>query len=258
VTDTADAKLNPVDLIEVLERLVEFGATTCSGLTGRERRTFPKHLQIALVLFPRTLDTALGVAKLGRAGLGAQGIMLTRSLFEDMVDLHWASACSDVVPERFQRHMRLSWLSRAEAVRPLAPAESEELARLRKEFGKYGFKGWTNRTVHERVDDIAGMWPDEGEVLREHHRLALKHSNEVLHGSPLHLNDSVTLDDLGNARIAIGPRPALVLEAIDDAHWLLLRSTRQFVSDIAPDRRNELDALIARDGPVLMRFRHAP
>lgn len=40
--------------------------------------------------------------------------MLTRSLFEDMIDLHWASACADVAAGCFQRHMLLSWLSRAE------------------------------------------------------------------------------------------------------------------------------------------------
>jgi hypothetical protein len=104
---------------------------------------------------------------------------------------------------------------------------------------------------------VAAIRPGEADVLREYHRLALKHSNEVLHGSPLHLNDSVTLDDLGNTKIPIGPRPALVVEAVDDAHWLLLRSTRQFLSDVAPDRREALEALVGRDGPVLMRFRVA-
>jgi len=256
VTETADVKHDVVELIGVLERLVEFGATTCAGLTGRARRSFPEHVQIALVLFPRTLDTALGVARLGRAGLGAQGIMLTRSLFEDMVDLHWASARADVAVGR-QRHMRHTWLVRAEEARPLTTAETDELAKLRTEFGRVPVKGWTNRSVRERVDDIAAMWPDEADALREHHRLAVKHSNEVLHGSPSHLNDSVTLDEFGNARIQIGPRPALVVEAVDDAHWLLLRSTRQFVRDVAPDRRESLDALVGRDGPVLMRFRHA-
>ena len=258
MTEKADAHLDPADLIAVLERLVEFGATTCRGLTGRDRLSFPEHLQIALVLFPRTLDTALGVARLARAGLGAQGIMLTRPLFEDMVDLHWASARADVAAERFRRYMRFSWLARAEHARPLTPQEGNELAQLRKEFGKWGSKGWTNCNVKQRVDDIAEMWPGEADILREHHRLVLKHSNEVLHGSPLHLNDSVTLDDLGNARIPIGPRPALVVDAVDDAHWLLLRSTRQFVTDVAPNRREALDALVGRDGPVLMRFRVAP
>lgn len=257
MTEKAEANLDPVDLIAALERLVEFGATTCLELTGRDRRSFPEHLQIALVLFPRTLDTALGVAKLARAGLGAQGIMLTRSLFEDMLDLHWASARADVAAERFRRYMRFSWLSRAEHARPLTPPERDEVAQLRKEFGKWGATGWTNRNVKQRVEDIAEMWPGEADILREHHRLALKHSNEVLHGSPLHLNDSITLDDLGNARILIGPRPGLVVEAVDDAHWLLLRSTRQFISDVAPDRREELEALVGRDGPVLMRFRVA-
>ena len=181
--------------------------------------------------------------------------MLTRSLFEDMVDLHWASARSDVAAGRFQRHMRLSWLARAEDVRPLTPVESNELAKLRKEFGMPPIRGWTKRSVRQRVDDIAEMWPGETDALLEHHRLAHRHSNEVLHGSPSHLNDSVVLDDLGNARIQIGPRPALVVEAVDDAHWLLLRSTRQFVSDVAPHRREGLDALVASEGPVLMPFR---
>ena len=181
--------------------------------------------------------------------------MLTRSLFEDMVDLHWLSARSDVAAGRFKRHMRHSWLSHADEARSLTPTETDELTKLRSEFGKWPVKGWTNRSVRERVDDIAEMWPDDADALREHHRLALKHSNEVLHGSPSHLNESVTLDDLGNTHISIGPRPALVLEAVDDAHWLLLRSARQFVSSVAPDMREGLDDLVRRDGPVLMRFR---
>jgi hypothetical protein len=239
----------------VLERLVEFGTATCTGLTGRDRRSFPEHLQIALVLFPRTLDTALGVARLARAGLGAPGIMLTRSLFEDMVDLHWASARSDVAAELFRRYMRLSWLSGAEHGRPLTAAENDEVAELRAQFGLWGSRGWTNRTIRQRVDDIADMWPGEADVLQRYRQVALRHSNDVLHGNPMHLHDSVALDDLGNARIVIGPRPALVVDAAEDAHWLLLRSTRQFVSDVAPDQHEALEALIARDGPVLMQFR---
>ena len=255
MTETADANLDPGELIAVLERLVEFGDTTCAGLTGRARASFPEHLQIALVLFPRTLGTALGVAKLARAGLGAQAIMLTRSLFEDMVDLHWASARSDVAAELFRRYMRLSWLSRVEHTRPLTAEESNEVLQLRAQFGPWGSKGWTNRTIKQRVDDIADMWPGEADVLRRYRQVALRHSNDVLHGNPLHLNDSVALDDLGNTRIVIGPQPALVVEAAEDAHWLLLRSTRQFLSDVAPDRRETLNTLIAVDGPVLMRFR---
>lgn len=258
MTET-NANLNPADLIAVLERLVEFGATTCTGLTGRELRSFPEHLKIALVVFPRTNNTALGVARLARAGLGPQAIMLTRPLFEDMVDLHWASARPDVAVERFRGHMRLSWLLRADAAaRPLTPAETNELATLRSEFGHWGTRGWTNRTVKQRVDDIVEMWPGETDILRQDHQLALRHSNEVLHGSPLHLNDTVTLDDLGNTRILVGPGPALVVEAVDSAYSLLLRSTRQFLSDVAPDRRDALAALVARDGPVLMQFRDAP
>ena len=59
--------------------------------------------------------------------------------------------------------------------------------------------------MRERVDDITETWPNDAHALREHHRLVLEHSNEVLHGSPSHLNDSVTLDDLGNTHIPIGP-----------------------------------------------------
>ena len=103
-------------------------------------------------------------------------------------------------------------------------------ATVAQRVGKWPVKGWTNCTFRQCVDDIAEMWPGEADALREHHRLALQHFNEVPHGSPSHLNDSVTLDDLGNARVSIGPRPA------DDAHWLLLRSTRQFVNDVEPDR----------------------
>jgi hypothetical protein len=253
--EMAEENLDPV--MAVLERLVEFGAETCAGLTGRGRGSFPEHLGIALVLFPRSLNSALGVAKLARAGLGAQGIMLTRSLFEDMVDLHWVSARSDVAPKLFRRYTRLSWLCGAEHVRALTVAESDEVAELREEFGRWGSRGWTNRTIRQRVDDIADMWPGEAHVLRRYRQVVLRHSNDVLHGGPLHLNDSVALDDLDNLHIVIGPRPALVVEAVDDAHWLLLRSARQFVSDVAPDRREALEALVARDGPVLMRFRAA-
>jgi hypothetical protein len=91
-----------------------------------------------------------------------------------MVDLHWASARSDVAAELFRRYMRLSWLSRAEHARPLTATESDEVAQLCEQFGPWGSRGWTNRTIMQRVDDIADMWPGEADVLRRYRQVVLR------------------------------------------------------------------------------------
>lgn len=56
-------------------------------------------------VFARSTRTYEAVVKhLGNAGFGEQGIMLCRSLFEDMLDAHWISLNRDLAIDRIKEH----------------------------------------------------------------------------------------------------------------------------------------------------------
>ena len=56
-------------------------------------------------IFARSTRTFEAVVKhLGDKGFGEQGLMLDRSLFEDMVDARWVSLNPELAGERFVAH----------------------------------------------------------------------------------------------------------------------------------------------------------
>jgi hypothetical protein len=182
---------------------------------------------LVLSFLSRSSRTFRGVIILGESGFGEQCSMLARSLFEDMVDVHWAHAHADIATERMQghlkytRHLRIQsrerhpWVFR-DAEKPAADDFTEaELAEARDLWGSAGTGSWTGENrLHVRVADIAHLWTTEKDLrwLRFMHGYANKIQNEVLHpsglsiariGLPTELNDGSHEWNLGSTRVLL-------------------------------------------------------
>jgi len=70
---------------------------------------------ILISIFARSARTYEGMVRcLGEKGFGEQGLMLNRSLFEDMIDAHWLSINCNLATDRLYKHDTYSRLLRAE------------------------------------------------------------------------------------------------------------------------------------------------
>ena len=151
---------------------------------------------LLLSIFTRSSRTYEAVVRwLAQHGFGEQGAMLNRSLFEDMVDIHWVHLNSNLAVERLEQHDRWSRFLRAEvqrefsdwfdSQRPNPPKlGNEEKQQLRKLFGAKGEKSWTGAgTLNDRLESVLSCWTTE--ALRREARFAHawvhKTNNETLH-----------------------------------------------------------------------------
>lgn len=167
-----------------------------SWTTGR---TFDGADLILLTIFTQSARTCEAVVKLGESGFGEQGLMLNRSLFEDIIDAHWVSLNRDLAGKRLNQHDLQSRLLRAEIQRrfprffesspPKIKVTSEELEELTKLFNKTGTGSWTGvSSLNRRVELVKGCWTrdEEQETLLFWAAWVNKISNEMLHPSALH------------------------------------------------------------------------
>lgn len=73
---------------------------------------------ILISIFARSARTYEAIVRcLGERGFGEQGLMLNRSLFEDMIDAHWVSINRDLAVQRLLQHDLYSRLLRADTQR---------------------------------------------------------------------------------------------------------------------------------------------
>jgi Family of unknown function (DUF5677) len=121
-------------------------------------------------LFARSMNTNWAAIELCRIGFASQAEMLERSLFEDMVDIHWVTVEPVVAVERMNKHFEHTKILFDEAARTLPDffdvktlpeqdqSNRDELDGL---FGKFGQKSWTGLDTHKRVEAIEHLWKDE-------------------------------------------------------------------------------------------------
>lgn len=182
---------------------------------------------LVLSFFSRSSQTFRGVIVLGERGFGEQCSMLTRSLFEDTVDVHWVHANPDLATDRiaqhdkFSRYLRLQtrnayrWVfDEADEPQPFTYTDAE-LEAWRETFGRHGSKSWTGTpSLHTRVEQIAHLWPTEDGArhLRFMRDYAYKMQNEILHpsglsiarvGSPAGHADGTMEWNLGSTRVLL-------------------------------------------------------
>lgn len=153
---------------------------------------------ILITILTRSARTyEANVRWLGERAFGEQGLMLNRSLFEDMIDAHWVSINRDLAVERLQQHDLYSRLLRADTQRrfprffdgelpPKIKVSNDERKNLQRLFGKSGTGSWTGiKGLDNRVEMVKDCWktPEDQEALLFWTAWVNKLSNEILHPS---------------------------------------------------------------------------
>jgi hypothetical protein len=91
--------------LDALRALVAFARDEVSPLLDGGNDPYDR--LVIVMLFARATTTAEAVAALGDQGFGQQAMMLNRSLYEYMIDAHWAHANHKLARERFVQHAQL-------------------------------------------------------------------------------------------------------------------------------------------------------
>ena len=123
--------------------------------------------------------------------------MLNRSLFEDVLDIHWVAENPDLAPDRAEEHDRLMALAEhklesdfGRADRPLTKAESEELDKLIDAYGgprRAYTASWHRCTFEECFALVKERWSDYEDAagsLDYIYDVRQRRSNLLLHPSP--------------------------------------------------------------------------
>jgi Family of unknown function (DUF5677) len=150
------------------DRIREHAVGMFENWTGRGIERTADGLVVAI--FARSTDTFTCAVRNIRLGYGAQGAMLNRSLFEDMVDGHWIVTDPDTAEARYPDHHDHGRMLLADTVASfpdmypdvaLPEFSDEERKHLNKMFGDYGQKPWSGLSLHERVKLIQHHWTTE-------------------------------------------------------------------------------------------------
>jgi hypothetical protein len=189
---------------------------------------------VLISIFARSTRTYEAIVRwLGERGFAEQGMMLNRSLFEDMVDAHWVHLNPDLAVERLRQHDLYSRLLRADTQRRLPewfedhePARlrisNRERQELRRLFGKNGSRSWTGvPSVEDRLEQVLACWKTEQdrEQVRFFASWVLKLMNEVLHPSAFSLGrlGAPTLTERGNYEWRFGGTPEWLAQSLHAA-----------------------------------------
>jgi hypothetical protein len=118
---------------------------------------------ILAVILGRSINTFWSILELARMGFGEQAVMLTRPLFEDMVDAHWVCVEPALARERLTQHLEHTQLLFSETAADfpttfdpshLPQADPSRRSELDKIFGNFGSKSWTGLDIHRRCAAI--------------------------------------------------------------------------------------------------------
>jgi uncharacterized protein DUF5677 len=188
---------------------------------------------IVAALFARGTSTTEAILLLAEHGFGQQAMMLNRSLYEHMVDAHWAHDNWQLARERLVQHAQLHWhLRRETAARhpdvfgAVADAEAlpaDRLQELKRVFGKHGVKSWTGLNMQERVTAIESLFQNECSRLWQVHDVLHNLNNAEIHPSAWSLGCAARrVPQRGGGemvQLRMGPEPELVSSAVGNAWW---------------------------------------
>jgi len=215
--------------IEACERLYEYAKELTLSWPGRLIENTAEGL--ILTLFARSLDTFMAAVRLASLGYGAQAAMLNRSLFEDMIDVHWIATEPEAAEQRYRDHHQHGRMLLADAVArhpehyeevelpEFDPSERKQLDCL---YGKWGSKSWSGLNLHDRVRGVEHHWKDEAsqQTLHFFHDIAHRENNQTLHVSSAGLNANAEVSDSGSLTVRIGPRPDMLDRALFGSFWI--------------------------------------
>jgi hypothetical protein len=184
-------------------------------------------------MLSRSTNAYWATLELCRIGLAEEAAKLNRSLFEDMVDVHWTILNPELADERLREHLEHGELliaERGQEFPDVFDLEDERLrapdpqrrAELDGRYGDFGEKPWSGLSLHARVQQIAPMWPDnEGRhQLRFFGQIAHRENNQRLHMSAEALSDRMGSWDEKSGGLWIGPSERYEGEALLGAYWI--------------------------------------
>jgi Family of unknown function (DUF5677)/SEC-C motif len=211
------------------ERLLVYAESLLGDWPGRAVESVPDGLILAL--FARSFDTAAAAIRLAADGYGAQASMLNRSLFEDMIDVHWVATEEEAAERCYADHLQHGRMLLADAVAKypefyaeidLPQFDVDERRTLDREYGRFGHKSWTKVNLHDRVSFVEHHWSDEigRGTLHFFHDIAHRENNQTLHVSSATLGKSLEFSD-GEVGLTVGPREDMVDRALFGSFWIL-------------------------------------
>jgi hypothetical protein len=229
------------DLLDAGARLVdETGRTSIGGA---------KYL--LAVQATRATHSFESVIALCRIGRGVQAAMINRSLFEDVLDVHWVAANPDEAPRLADDHERLIELGERamftrfgrEGVEALDDEERRDLKVLVDRYD--GFRrSWTLANDQTRIALIKERWENEAEAagyVDQTYELIQRQNNTLLHSSPTALSIAMMPGRRGPNRV--GPdgwwRQALAHGVL--AYYLI---ARVIAEEFELDKRPAMDAYL--------------
>jgi Family of unknown function (DUF5677) len=192
---------------------------------------------IMLSIFARSTRTYEAVVRwLGERCFSEQGLMLNRSLFEDMVDIHWVSLNPALAVERYEQHDKYSRLLRADVQRrwpdmfdgrkpPKIKVTNDDRKELKRLYGAGGSRSWTGQpNTEDRLKSILVCWPTDSDrrVVEFWHDWVQKLNNETLHLSALSMGRLVKPainDDESTVEWRFGSTPEWLPQALHGAVW---------------------------------------
>jgi hypothetical protein len=218
---------------------------------------------ILITIFVRSTRTYEAVVRcLGERSFGEQGLMLNRSLFEDMIDAHWVSINGELAVERLDQHDLYSRLLRVTTQRrfprffdgktpPRITVSNEKRKELRHLYGGSGSRSWTGvGSLDDRVAEVEHLWPSrEGrEELLWWTAWVHKLSNEVLHPSAFSLGrlGSPTVEEDGSLQWHFGSTREWLPQALHGALWIFGQLTTLVIDKYNPSLREEFINLWSR------------
>jgi hypothetical protein len=230
VPDDAPNKLR----LHACQRLLRWSIEYAQSWSGLNRQSSADLLIFSMhARSTRTYEAI--VRQLGRSGMGEQGMMLNRSLFEDMVDIHWVQLNPDLAMERLELHDRYSRFLRTRVARAYPEMHDEVPARLElcdedrqkmpKLFGDYGEKSWTGAgSLDKRLKAVLSCWPSEADrrQVKWWHEWVHKLFNETLHPSAWSLGrmmPPVPLREGESLEWRFGSTPEWLAQSLHGSMW---------------------------------------
>ncbi len=266
VPDGAPAKLR----IHACQRLLRWvGAHAEEWTAGQDLRG---HDMVLLTVFARSTRTYEAIVRwLAENGFGEQGIMLNRSLFEDMVDAHWIHLNPDLAVDRLVEHDLYSRLLRADVQRrfpawfdhekpPAIKVTNDKRKELKDLFGKTGSRSWTGIPhIEDRLEGVISCWPEsDHDQVRFWAAWVVKMMNEVLHPSALSIGrfGAPRLNDNDNLEWRFGATPERLTESLHGALWTYSQTVGLIVDRYAPGEAQTGRDLFAQAHLDFRRARH--
>lgn len=251
--------------LRACEELESFAVAALEPWQGRpirksSRSEPPNADEILALLYGRATKTYKAALMLARKGYGEQARMLGRPLFEGMAVAHWVVANEAEARERFNRAWRFDAYQLARAIEQtgwLAEGASasgpeideEELASMRRDFGRYGSKLWTgHRSLRELVDGIESDWGDDEErrLLRNFLLIVNRDNNQLLHTTVAGLAEAATGFDGEGIYLAVGPSPARIERGLFCAYWTYAETLGVVIDRFEVPVRADFEAMLDR------------